>query len=70
MQGTIVLGRIFFHVQKRTYLCITETSTVEYGGSLKTGKTMNDAEKERWQLIGVIAVAIGTAIASHFASKK
>ena len=31
---------------------------------------MNEAEKERWQLIGVIASAVGTAIASYFAAKK
>lgn len=33
-------------------------------------RTMTEAEKERWQLIGVIATAIGTAIASFFAGKK
>ena len=33
-------------------------------------KTMTEAEKERWQLIGVIASAVGTAIAGYFAAKK
>ena len=33
-------------------------------------RTMTEAEKERWQLIGVIASAIGTAIAGYFAGKK
>ena len=33
-------------------------------------KTMTESEKERWQLIGVIATAVGTAIASYFAGKK
>lgn len=31
---------------------------------------MTETEKERWQLIGVIASAIGTAIAGYFAAKK
>ena len=31
---------------------------------------MTEAEKERWQLIGVIASAVGTAIAGYFAAKK
>ena len=31
---------------------------------------MTEAEKERWQLIGVIASAIGTAIAGYFVGKK
>ena len=33
-------------------------------------KAMTEAEKERWQLIGVIASAVGTAIAGYFAAKK
>ena len=36
----------------------------------KNKKTMTESEKERWQLIGVIATAVGTAIASYFAGKK
>lgn len=31
---------------------------------------MTEAEKERWQLIVVIATAVGTAIAGYFAGKK
>jgi len=31
---------------------------------------MNEAEKERWQLIGVIASAVGTAIVGYFAARK
>ena len=31
---------------------------------------MTDAEKERWQLIGAIATAIGTAITVFFTGKK
>lgn len=33
-------------------------------------KTMTESEKERWQLIGVIATAVGTAIAGYFAGKS
>ena len=36
----------------------------------KKRKAMTEAEKERWQLIGVIASTIGTAIAGYFAGKK
>lgn len=36
----------------------------------KNKKTMTESEKERWQLIGVIATAVGTAIAGYFAGKK
>ena len=31
---------------------------------------MTESEKERWQLIGVIATAVGTAIAGYFTGKK
>ena len=36
----------------------------------KKQEKMTEAEKERWQLIGVIASAIGTAIVGYFAGKK
>ncbi len=39
------------------------------GGSQKD-RQMTETEKERWQIIGVIASAIGTAIAGYFAGKK
>lgn len=31
---------------------------------------MSEKEKERWMLAGEILVAVGTAIAGHFLSKK
>ncbi len=36
----------------------------------KNEKNMSETEKERWQILGVIASAIGTAIAGYFAAKK
>jgi hypothetical protein len=39
-------------------------------GGNKKKTIMNEKEKELLQFIGVIASAVGTAIASYFAAKK
>jgi len=39
------------------------------GGNFKK-TTMTEAEKERWQLIGVIATAVGYAITKFFATNE
>lgn len=33
-------------------------------------KETSMTEKDRWQLVGVICSAVGTAIATYFATKK
>ena len=38
--------------------------------NVKSISDMSDSEKERWQLIGVIATAIGSAITIYFSAKK
>lgn len=71
-EGTDVHSKTFCYHKKPAYLCSTETSTVctKMEAHKRNKKTMTESEKERWQLIGVIATAVGTAIASYFAGKK
>ena len=70
-EGNDVHSKTFCNHNERTYLFSTETSTVcTKMEAHQNKKTMTESEKERWQLIGVIATAVGTAIASYFAGKK
>lgn len=70
-EGTNVYNKTFCNHKKPAYLCSTETSTVcTKMEAHQNKKTMTESEKERWQLIGVIATAVGTAIAGYFAGKK
>ena len=70
-EGTNAYNKTFCNHKKPAYLCPIETSTVcTKMEAHQNKKTMTESEKERWQLIGVIATAVGTAIASYFAGKK
>ena len=60
-----------FNLNRKNILnfAIPKPPRLIYGGS-QTRTQMTEAEKERWQIIGVIASAIGTAIVGYFAGKK
>ena len=67
--GTNIAHRNEINMRNCAYLC-TKPSTVDRIWRLtKNNKNMTEAEKCRWKLIGLIASAIGTAIAGYFAGK-